>query len=51
MNARLDMYPRIVERGDQAALLIDQPAWITMVREGREWKSGLLSATPPVTGR
>jgi len=32
MNARPDMYPRIVERGDQAALLIDQPAWVTMVR-------------------
>jgi len=31
MNARPDMYPRIVERGDQAALLIDQPAWVTMV--------------------
>jgi hypothetical protein len=31
---------RIVERGDRAALLIDQRAWITMVREGGEWKSG-----------
>jgi hypothetical protein len=31
---------RIVERGDRAALLIDQRAWITMVKENGEWKSG-----------
>ena len=31
---------RIVERGNRAALLIDQRAWITMVKEGGEWKSG-----------
>lgn len=31
---------RIVERGDRAVLLIDADAWITMVRENGEWKSG-----------
>jgi len=31
---------RIVERGNRAVLLIDQRAWITMVRENGEWKSG-----------
>lgn len=31
---------RIVERGNRAALLIDQRAWITMVKEDGEWKSG-----------
>jgi len=31
---------RIVERGDRATLLIDDKAWITMVKEGGQWKSG-----------
>jgi len=39
-KAQLAKVHRIVERGDRAALLIDQRAWITMVREGGEWKSG-----------
>jgi hypothetical protein len=39
-KAELAKVHRIVERIDRAALLIAQRAWITMVKEGGEWKSG-----------
>ncbi|MCE9658539.1 MAG: hypothetical protein K8R60_08260 [Burkholderiales bacterium] len=39
-KSQLAKVHRIVVRGDRAALLIDQRAWITMVRENGEWKSG-----------
>jgi hypothetical protein len=31
---------RVVERGHEAALVIDQRAWITVAKEDGEWKSG-----------
>jgi hypothetical protein len=39
-KAQLAKVHRIVERGNRAALLIDQRAWMTMVKENGEWKSG-----------
>jgi hypothetical protein len=39
-KSQLAKVHRIVVRGDRAALLIDQRAWITMVKEDGEWKSG-----------
>ena len=38
-KAQLPNVHRIVERGNRAALLIDQRAWITMVKENQEWRS------------
>lgn len=40
MQAQLTKVHRIVERDNRAALLIDAHAWITMVKEYREGKSG-----------
>ncbi|MEO5882657.1 MAG: hypothetical protein ABIQ06_09600 [Caldimonas sp.] len=39
-KAQLAKVHRIVERGNRAVLLIDQRAWMTMVKENGEWKSG-----------
>jgi len=39
-EAQLAKVHRIVERGNRAALLIDARAWMTMVKENGEWKSG-----------
>lgn len=39
-KTQLPRVHRIVERGDRAVLLIDERAWITMVRENGAWKSG-----------
>ena len=39
-KAQLAKVHRIVERGNRATLLIDQRAWMTMVKENGEWKSG-----------
>ena len=39
-TTQLPKVHRLVERGSRATLLIDSRAWITMVREDGEWKSG-----------
>ncbi len=40
MLAQLPRVHRLIERGDRAVLLVDSRAWLTMVKEGGEWKVG-----------